>query len=522
MIPRQIKGLLLTGILLLALVFLSVILISRRGGESGQEGESGLRVGRVSSHAAIMLSGAPVHAVSPPLIRVGIGVGLKQVVISSPSGVLVSSPDGGKASGRRNQVIIGITASSLFVQGVPFGTEVELSASGGGLLTFEKKQYRGKMVVAIQRNHAPQASEARTLLVINLLPLEEYLLGVVGAEMPSAWPPEALKAQAVVARTYAYRKMSDGKAGQFDLVDTVADQMYGGVSAEDARVTRAVRETDGEVLLYQGEVIKAYYHADCGGRTEDGEKVFPGLYPYCRSVACPFGEESPYHRWTQTFTVKQIQENLLKGGISIEGIVSLSLMVGQGTGRVEEVWIRHAEGEEMVPGYLFRKLMGRREIRSTKFQARVVKEAVAQIEDRVAGRDLVREVQKEESWTKKVFLTAGLPVVLMRKGGELAQFTPASFYRLTALSAYGKLPFHSRMAALQVEKQVTISQETLKLPGKVSVKQIKVPLALEFSGSGWGHGVGLCQWGARGMSQKGYGYREILGYYYRGVQLGRL
>ncbi len=132
-------------------------------------------------------------------------------------------------------------------------------------------------------------SDPEGVAVINVLPLETYLRGVVPAEMgPHAFPEiEALKAQAVAARTYAVAHLGDHADEGYDLCDTPACQVYGGVGVEHPLTDRAVAETRGEVLLHDGAPIDALYHSTCGGRTENGDNVFSGRnVGYLEGVAC--------------------------------------------------------------------------------------------------------------------------------------------------------------------------------------------------------------------------------------------
>lgn len=139
---------------------------------------------------------------------------------------------------------------------------------------------------------------ARGLVMINILNLEDYLKGVVPLEMsPNTFNAlEALKAQAVAARTYALKNLGRNKSLGFDLTDTQSSQVYGGLSAEHPLSNRAVEETAGEVITYKNELINALYTSTCGGRTEDAENVFSGgPVPYLKSVSCI---DEKHSEWT--------------------------------------------------------------------------------------------------------------------------------------------------------------------------------------------------------------------------------
>ena len=144
-----------------------------------------------------------------------------------------------------------------------------------GFLATKKKWYRGDIVIYNIND---------SLTVVNTLPLEEYLLGVVPSEMPSRWNIEAHKAQAIAARSYALANLGKRGSRGYDLKDTPHDQAYGGASSETPQTNRAVLSTRGEVLTYDSKIIPAYYHASSGGRTLNASQVWQHDLPYIHSV----------------------------------------------------------------------------------------------------------------------------------------------------------------------------------------------------------------------------------------------
>ncbi len=144
-----------------------------------------------------------------------------------------------------------------------------------GFLATKRRWYRGDMIIY---------NVGGTLTIVNSLPLEEYLLGVVPSEMPSRWNIEAHKAQAIAARSYALANLNKRKSHGYDLKDTPADQAYGGASSETPQTTHAVLSTKGEVLTYENKIIPAYYHASSGGKTIQAGKVWAHDLPYIQSV----------------------------------------------------------------------------------------------------------------------------------------------------------------------------------------------------------------------------------------------
>lgn len=144
-----------------------------------------------------------------------------------------------------------------------------------GYVSVKKKWYRG---------HFKIINSGGTLTVINDLPLELYIRGVVPSEMPPSWEHEAHKAQAIAARSYAVANMGKRAKYGYDLNDTPEDQAYGGASAETNRTNDAVTETEGIVLVCQGKVVPAYYSASAGGRTKDAGQVWTKDLPFIKSV----------------------------------------------------------------------------------------------------------------------------------------------------------------------------------------------------------------------------------------------
>lgn len=156
------------------------------------------------------------------------------------------------------------------------GTDsVVIKPATPGFLSTKKRWYRGEFIVNNTGN---------SLTLINYLTLEEYLMGVVPSEMPSKWNDEALKAQAIAARSYAIANMGKRASKGFDLKDNTEDQAYGGATSETFKTTKAVMDTKGIVVTYNKQVIPAYYHASAGGQTTNSGELWSKNLPYLRSV----------------------------------------------------------------------------------------------------------------------------------------------------------------------------------------------------------------------------------------------
>jgi stage II sporulation protein D len=222
----------------------------------------------------------------------------------------------------------------------------------------DDRSYRGAVLLL------PAASG---VTVVNVLDLEAYLLGVVPLEIGRGRPDaevEAVKAQAIAARTYAIRHMGRRSAQGFDLYATVMDQAYGGAEAEDPVSTRAVRETRGEIIVYQGEPIEAFYHSTCGGHTAALEEVWPGEpRPYLRSISDqkPGGgwycETSNRFRWTERWDHEALTAALSRGlrerGVTdgpVSRVTELSLTGTTTSGRARALRVRTNAGDHVVRG----------------------------------------------------------------------------------------------------------------------------------------------------------------------------
>jgi stage II sporulation protein D len=302
--------------------------------------------------------------------------------------------------------------SSLRVLGHPISAQAFVVASSRGPLVANGRQYRDKLKVF--------PGQSGGLWVINELPLEEYLVGLVNSEISSQWPWEAMKVQAVGARTYATFQKGNRAAELYDVDSGVSDQVYEGTGKEDLRSRKAVEETEGELLLYQGHPIFAVYHSCCGGETESPENLWPGYFPYLKSIACNFCLDSPHFLWDYRVDSETLRKRLKSAGFLGSTVLEIEVAERSQSGRVWQLVVRSEKGQLAISGKEFRRFLGYDLLRSTKFG-----------------------VQKKDG----VYI---------------------------------------------------------------------------FSGLGWGHGVGLCQWGSKGMAEKGMDYRSILKYYYQNVEVGKI
>lgn len=198
------------------------------------------------------------------------------------------------------------------------------------------------------------------IYIVNEMPLEEYVKGVIVSEVGSSWDAEALKAQAVAARTYAIFQMQNVSrtAAGFHLTSSVLHQVYRSGSVPDS-IVKAVDETKSEVLLFEGRPIIAYYHSTSGGMTEDPVEVFGKQYPYLKVVETN-SELSPYYMWQRKIPVVEIEK-----AVEITGIKDISIVSLTSSMRTKELKIKNTDKEFIMPAKDFRRKVGWEKLPST-------------------------------------------------------------------------------------------------------------------------------------------------------------
>lgn len=281
-----------------------------------------------------------------------------------------------------------------------------------GTVAFRKKTFHGRLEFYDNGDG--------TLTAVNVLPLEEYLVGLIAAEMSVDWPVEALKAQAVASRTYAVyqRDVRSSKWSNsiYDLESSVLDQVYDGSVKEDARVRGAVEATKGELIKKRGRAVKAFFHSACGGQTETALNVW-GEEKMFGTVRDPYCKRSPNSSWSYRIPKLELALRLAKGGYPAEKIESMNIERRRNDPRAATVSIDTGGQTIFLQGSDLRRIIGYENVKSTWFDVKIDGDRVS------------------------------------------------------------------------------------------------------FAGHGFGHGVGLCQWGAKAQAEAGKSYREILKFYYPGTRL---
>ena len=255
--------------------------------------------------------------------------------------------------------------------------------------------------------YRPGASGGVT--AVNKVELENYIRGVVPNESPAGWPLEALKAQAVAARSYA---LGTGSGSQvFDHYDTVASQVYGGYSSEHPRTNRAVARTTGQILRHKGEPIVAYFHSTSGGHTENNENVFSGgrPLPYIRGVPDPWDRYSPYHRWRVGYNARSLGNQLGVGRLKSVRVKRRGV-----SGRIVSATFRGRAGRARLHGWNdIRSRLSLRDIPSTFKKIRARGSSASAASAGVGSRAEARDVSGRITPAGK-----GQRVVVQRQTGD--------------------------------------------------------------------------------------------------------
>lgn len=282
-----------------------------------------------------------------PSVRVRVAEGLEAVALAG-DGLEV---DGRPAAG---EALLTIRGGQLLGAGGPSSGPVEVRAAGG--VSVGGRRYPGHVVVVPT---APGAFD-----VVNVVPLERYVPRAVAAEVYADWPIEALKAQAVVARTYALYSAGRPAGPHYDLEASVVGQGYAGAPPPEA-ADRAAALTRGEFLAYRREPILAAFHSASGGRTASSEEVWGQSLPYLRSVASP-DDEAPDHFWSYAIPLDALRAALRDAGVDARGDAA-AVEARTGSGRAARVRVAGIE----LTGRELRAILGGRALRSTLYEVRV-------------------------------------------------------------------------------------------------------------------------------------------------------
>ena len=340
-----------------------------------------------------------------------------------------------------------------------------------------QKRYAGSLNIFISDND---------IIVVNVLGIEAYLGSVVGSEMPAKWPLEALKAQAIASRTYALKQKGNSL---YDIDSTNMNQVYTGLEARTYRTARAVNSTKSLVLTYKNKLINALFHSSSAGMTENSKDVWQNQYPYLSSVK-DFDKNNPKLQWNKKFTQSQLQK-IFPG---IGGIKQIKILNVTSTGRVKNVKIYGIFGTDQISGVDIRKRMN---LKSTLVRFKFIEDN----ESKSSNEHLkVLSINSKEN---------ELLTHIVRVGDNLIFIADQYDVSVEEIVALNNIKDSS---LINIGQRLLVPRNSLN-----SFTSLKNTLLV--SGYGSGHGVGMSQWGAQYMANKGEKANAILKHFYKGVKI---
>lgn len=312
-------------------------------------------------------------------------------------------------SSRLPKTTVRLLDKGFFINGKVYPYErLVITSVREGEIKINERSFRGQIILI--------RTSSDRISVVNTINIEDYVKGVLYHEVSHHWPMEAIKAQAVATRTYAIHSINKSK--DFDVTNDIYSQVYGGRNSERYRTGLAVERTLSEVLVFNGRILPAYFHACCGGMTQDASLLWNINVAPLKGVPCLFCKEAPHMNWKKNMRLKDIQDLLNSKGYTMGLIKDISIVERDRSNRVRML--------------------------------------------KVTGR---------------------------------------------------------------ADEIITVKSEDLRQilgPNILKSNNYEIDMKgyfLDFIGHGWGHGAGMCQWGARGMALQQFSYTQILNYYYPGAEV---
>jgi stage II sporulation protein D len=310
--------------------------------------------------SALLLAAPPARAVE--MVRIAIAMEVAKVTLSGSGLAMAALRDGAAPSPveGRGRAEVALSGDVLRVNGAPLDAAGATFTASGPLRT-------NAVPVALLEGEVEVRRGTNGLLVVHALPLEDYVAAVVGSEMPAGFPPQALQAQAVAARTFAvFKKLESVAQGRaWHLGATVLDQVYR-ASPVDPRARAAAEATAGEVLVFEHAPIEAYFHSTCGGRTERGADALGRDLPYLVSVACGRCQASPRWRWKVRVPAAEMGRLCGLGGAAKEARV----VARAGSGRARRVEVSGHGRKATIGAVELRQRLGFQRLPSLAFDVR--------------------------------------------------------------------------------------------------------------------------------------------------------
>lgn len=426
-------------------------------------------------------------------------------------GAMTLVDGGGKAHPLRNPAALRVSGGRLLAGKTAFALPVRIT--GGGLMRFNNRRYRGVFLITNRG-------------LLNVLDLEDYLRGVLPAEVGASWPMEALRVQAIISRTYALRQSLARASRGYDVSDTVADQVYRGAGVETAATNQAVASTEREILTYGSELAFTPFHSDSGGHTANNADVWGKALPYLTGVPEPVAYASPNASWSVRIPRGSIEAALarIKAGVGAISEVRVS-HVDKG-GRATALTFTGSRGTSSVKASQFRTAVGPNLLKSTMLTSGAGPLSVAPQPGTPQGS---RPLPAEGRPLPPVS-TSRDPMTFAQEK-RLAQMTADGVFTTSELVDMLSSPNKKKgyfYIGLQRTGGSAPAPQPVRKPTPVApvVRGSGFTVAREgdtfvFCGKGWGHGVGLSQWGSLTLAKNGWKGERILMHYYPGTEVKR-
>lgn len=360
-----------------------------------------------------------------------------------------------------------LNSTSITLNGVtydyPGGDNFALMPNNG-MVNINGSVYRGGVELI--------ANSSSKLTVINFVNINDYIAAVVGREMSPGWHIEALKTQAVCARSYSITTWNKHSSHGFNLCSTDECQVYQGISGESESTIKASYETKDQVLTYNGKVAETLYSSSNGGSTAYSKYVWGNDVPYLQAVKDIYENpaETSYSPWQVTFTNQELETKLSNAGVNIGNVYDMKVTGADEYGRTYKVTIYGTNGTYDIKNDKTRTFLG---LRSQNY-------------------------------------------TISSSQAEAPVLYALSTTQTSELASYNVITSSGTVAAKQ-DNVCVIGSSGIK-QHTASASQIPNGTYV-LNGTGWGHGLGMSQFGAKAMAEKGFKYNEILDFYYKGTTL---
>lgn len=502
----------------------------------------------------------------PTDIRVGIyynSTAKDSVTLSSPGGIEVGINSNGKfvsayKIGPNEKIVVKKNYNSKYgvyvgnnkdsigtINEYPYFKSIE--KDGVSIISVDGQNYRGN--IEIRRIVDSENDIKSDMTVINHVSMQEYLYGVVPREIGGNSSIEAVKAQAIVARTYAAKNYGKNSKLGFDLKPTVEDQAYGGYEWENKNSNKAVDETDGQVVVYDGKLINGNYFSTSGGTTESSENVWGGVVDYLKAVPDTYEPNVEGNTtWEVTKTASEIKDALSKKGINVGDIVDLVPTKLSDAGRILELKVVGTNGEEVITKDRARTYLGLKSQWYTvnapapQIVLGVEKESEDNVSDNVQVTKVSSELEDDNTEATEDDNTWWLnsePIKISQQVDyniDVSKITKELNDEFISNDEKIEIAEDKESENIIVADNKPNSIDSLLsrivqvlnsfTKQKTVIKAEPIQYAAEtnkttftFRGRGWGHAVGMSQNGAKGMAENGFSAEEIIKWYYTGVQI---